>query len=237
MPAWDYSGYSNTSNKSTTTGGGNTNRERGIQRNQTQKVSKKTKTGGDDHRTTRNSQTHFINTKMPPMQSPLHNTLTGKLLTGAANALDSITGASVKNRAFFDNNYDRIRANKSNLNLPDKATFDALPLSEKQALYRETRLDIMRNNQNPLGEPLGDGGGANQTLLSKQPTSGVVTGDGIVGPIVGSNAIKTAEEIEEEKKESGIILAKKRGRSQMIKTSSTGLDDEDDLIMKKTLLG
>ena len=223
------------SNKSTTTGGGNTNRERGIQRNQTQKVSKKTKTGGEDHRTTRNSQTHFINTALPPMEQ---KTLAGKLLQGAANALDSVTGASVKNRAFFDKNYDRIRANKTNIGLPDKATFDALPLSEKQALYRATRLDIMRNNQNPLGEPLRDGGGANQTLLSQEPKSGVVTNDGIVGPIVGSNAVKTPEEIQAEKnKEGGIILAKKRGRSEMIKTSSTGLMDDEDVIMRKTLLG
>jgi len=222
------------SNKSTTTGGGNTNRERGIQRNATQKVSKKTKTGGD-HRTTRDSQKHFINTELPPIEQ---KTLAGKILQGAAKGLDSITGASVKNRAFFDKNYDRIRANKSNIGLPDKATFDALPLSEKQALYRATRLDIMRNNQNPLGEPMGDGGGANQTLLSQEPKSGVVTGDGIVGPIVGSNAVKTPEEIQEEKnKEGGIILAKKRGRSEMIKTSSKGLMDDEDVIMRKTLLG
>ena len=229
------------SNKSTTTGGGSTNRERGIQRNQTQKVSKKTKTGGDDHRTTRNSQTHFINTKMPPMEkSVLDNTLFAKVGSAIASGLDSVTNASVKNRAFFDKNYDRIRANKTNIGLPDKATFDALPLSEKQALYRATRLDIMRNRQNPLGEPLGDDGrgGANQTLLSQEPTSGVVTNDGIVGPIVGSNAVKSAEEIQAEKnKEGGIILAKKRGRSEMIKTSSQGLMDDEDIIMRKTLLG
>lgn len=230
-----FGGSHSHSNKSTTTGGGNTNRERGIQRNQTQRVSKKTKTGGDDHRTTRNSQTHFINTKMPPMKT---YTLTGKLLQGFGNALDSVTGASVKNRAFFDKNYDRIRANKSNLNLPDKATFDALPLSEKQALYRATRLDIMRNNQNPLGEPMGGGGDGNQTLLSQEPAAGVVTSDGIVGPIIGSNAVKSPEEIQAEKnKEGGIILAKKRGRSEMIKTTARGLTDEDDIIMRKQLLG
>jgi hypothetical protein len=84
---------------------------------------------------------------------------------------------------------------------------------------------------------MGDGG-ANQTLLSQEPKSGVVTGDGIVGPIVGSNAVKSAEEIQAEKnKEGGIILAKKRGRSEMIKTTSKGLMDEDDLIQRKQLLG
>ena len=222
------------SNKSTTTGGGNTNRERGIQRNQTQKVSKKTKTGGD-HRTTRDSQKHFINTELPPMKT---YTITGKLLQGAAKGLDSITGASVKNRAFFDKNYERIRTNKTNIGLPDKATFDALPLSEKQALYRATRLDIMRNNENPFGEPMGDRGDGNQTLLSQEPPAGVVTSDGIVGPIIGSNAVKSPEEIQAEKnKEGGIILAKKIGRSRMIKTSAKGLTDDEDIITRKQLLG
>ena len=86
------------------------------------------------------------------------------------------------------------------------------------------------------GNPIGsNGGGADNTLLSKEPTSGVVTSDGVVAP---GAIVKTKEEIQEEKnKEGGIILAKKRGRSEMIKTSSTGLEDEDDLIMKKTLLG
>lgn len=90
------------------------------------------------------------------------------------------------------------------------------------------------------GNPISQGGGGdgNQTLLSQEPKSGVVTGDGIVGPIIGSNAVKTAEEIQAEKnKEGGIILAKKRGRSEMIKTSSKGLMDEDDIIMRKQLLG
>ena len=86
------------------------------------------------------------------------------------------------------------------------------------------------------GNPIGsNGGGADNTLLSQEPTSGVVTSDGVVAP---GTIVKTKEEIQEEKnKEGGIILAKKRGRSEMIKTSSTGLEDEDGLIMKKTLLG
>ena len=65
-----------------------------------------------------------------------------------------------------------------------------------------------------------------------------MTSDGIVGPIIGSNAVKSAEEIQAEKnKEGGIILAKKRGRSEMIKTDAKGLMDEDDIIMRKQLLG
>ena len=86
------------------------------------------------------------------------------------------------------------------------------------------------------GNPISQGGGdANQTLLSQEATSGVVTSDGVIAP---GSIVKTKEEIQEEKnKEGGIILAKKRGRSEMIKTSSTGLMDDEDVIMRKTLLG
>ena len=90
------------------------------------------------------------------------------------------------------------------------------------------------------GNPIGGGNDRdpNQTLLSKEPTSGIVTSDGIVGSIAGSNAVKTPEEIQEERnKESGIILAKKKGRSEMIQTSSKGLMDEDEIINRKQLLG
>ena len=78
------------------------------------------------------------------------------------------------------------------------------------------------------GNPLSQGGGGgDQTLLSQEPPAGVVTSDGIVGPIIGSNAVKSPEEIQAEKnKEGGIILAKKRGRSEMIKTTAKGLMDE-----------
>ncbi len=90
------------------------------------------------------------------------------------------------------------------------------------------------------GNPISQGGGGdgNQTLLSQEPAAGVVTSDGIVGPIIGSNAVKTAEEIQAEKnKEGGIILAKKIGRSRMIKTSAQGLTDDEDIITRKQLLG
>ena len=90
------------------------------------------------------------------------------------------------------------------------------------------------------GNPISQGGGGdgNQTLLSQEPAAGVVTSDGIVGPIIGSNAVKTQEEIQAEKnKEGGIILAKRIGRSRMIKTSAQGLTDDEDIITRKQLLG
>ena len=59
------------------------------------------------------------------------------------------------------------------------------------------------------GNPTPGGGGNdnNNTLLSQAPTSGVVTNTGIVGPIVGSNAVKTPEEIkkEEERKKQKLV--------------------------------
>ena len=80
-----------------------------------------------------------------------------------------------------------------------------------------------------------NGGGADNTLLSQEPTSGIVTSDGVVAP---GSVVKTKEEIQEERnKESGIILAKKKGRSEMIQTSSKGLMDEDEIINRKQLLG
>tara|TARA_X000001382_G_scaffold43941_2_gene29682 strand:+ start:2259 stop:2915 length:657 start_codon:yes stop_codon:yes gene_type:complete len=80
-----------------------------------------------------------------------------------------------------------------------------------------------------------NGGGADNTLLSQEPTSGIVTSDGVVAP---GSVVKTKEEIQTERnKEGGIILAKKKGRSEMIQTSSKGLMDEDEIISRKQLLG
>ena len=58
-------------------------------------------------------------------------------------------------------------------------------------------------------------------ISSQAPTSGVVTNTGIVG----SNAMKTPEEIKKERREkaeTGLIAAKRRGRSETILSGSTG---------------
>ena len=66
------------------------------------------------------------------------------------------------------------------------------------------------------GNPTGGGGNDNNNTKLPKPTSGVVTNTGIVG----SNAMKTPEEIkkEEEKKKqnTGIILAKRRNNINWI---------------------
>ena len=117
----------------------------------------------------------FIHSKMPPMKGvPPH-------LAAIGGVLDSVTGASVKNRAFFVKNYERIRSNKKYL--PSKVEFESMSLADKQKLYRKTRLDIMRSNQNPFGEtePGGNGGPpvkkvvGGQTILAAAPTEAEVS--------------------------------------------------------------
>ena len=193
-----------------------------VQHSPTKTKTKTTVTKSNDHRTTVNAQKHFINTKLPPMK-----TTTGSMAL-VANILDSFTGASVKNRAFFDKNYKRIRSNKTYL--PTKIEFDALPLADKQKLYRKTRLDIMRSNQNPFGEtePGGNGGPpvkkvvGGQTILAAAPTEAEVS---------QSDATNAAETKLTKRR------VKARGRKMNIYTSSSGKTTDKLILGKKSLLG
>ena len=126
------------------------------------------------------ARSNFINTPIAP---PEQKTLTGKLLQGVASGLDKITNASVKNRRFFDKNYNRIKKNYTNL--PDKEKFDTLPLSEQQKIYSETRFSIMRNNQNPFGENQPDNDGPAPAPI-KKVVGGTTTDDIYVGDAAGS---------------------------------------------------
>jgi len=191
---------------------GNTARERGIQKTKSKPKIKYNTDSSMPHRS------EFVHTKMPPMK-----TTTGSM-AAVASILDSFTGASVKNRAFFDKNYKRIRSNKTYL--PTKIEFDALPLADKQKLYRKTRLDIMRSNQNPFGEtdPGGNGGPpvkkvvGGQTILAAAPTEAEVS---------QSDATNAAETKLTKRR------VKARGRKMNIYAQS-----KDKLTLgKKTLLG
>ena len=177
--------------------------------------------------------------------------------TAASFLSTPLQKGSVITRDFFtDKVLSSKRGDYKNL---DKLKFSSLNKAEQEDIYKEYISNRHDNKIDAYGNPIGgwrkekvkhkraDGtyelrdvwmGGndnnANNTLLSQEPKSGVVTSDGIVG----SNAVITEEELQAKKnKEGGIILAKKRGRSEMIKTSSSGLVDEDNLISKKTLLG
>ena len=217
MPAFDFSGYS--SNKSTTTGGGNTNRERGIQRNQTQTLSpgvrERNKKAMDKVKADRGrDELSNYQVKKVPGVGPVSWIL---------NAGQGLRQKGFEyNRKFYR---EKVLTSKNRGGYVD--TLDSY--SDYMRARGAGTIDAYGNQ---IGS---NGGGADNTVLSQEPTSGVVTSDGVVAP---GAIVKTKEEIQDKKnKESGIILAKKRGRSEMIKTSSTGLEDEDDLIMKKTLLG
>jgi hypothetical protein len=120
-------------------------------------------------------RSEFIHTKMPPMKGVPPG------MKAAGNILDSITGASVKNREFFVKNYERIK--KSKKYLPSKVQFEAMSLVDKQKLYRKTRLDIMRSGQNPFGEdepgrrdgPVVEKFVGGRTILAQAPTEAEVS--------------------------------------------------------------
>ena len=163
-------------------------------------------------------RSEFIHTKMPPMKNvPGHLQIVG-------NILDSFTGASVKNRKFFVKNYERIRSNKKYL--PSKVEFESMSLTDKQKLYRKTRLDIMRSNQNPFGEtePGGNGGPVvkkvvgGQTLLARSPTEAEVS---------QSDATNAAE----------TKLTKRRVKSRGRKMNIYAQAKDKLILGKKTLLG
>ena len=178
-------------------------------------VKTKTKIKTDSSMPHRNE---FIHTKMPPMKGVPPG------LKLAGNILDSFTGASVKNREFFVKNYERIRSNKKYL--PSKVEFESMSLTDKQKLYRKTRLDIMRSNQNPFGEtdPGGNGGPpvkkvvGGQTILAAAPTEAEVS---------QSDAANAAE----------TKLTKRRVKARRRKMNIYAQSKDKLTLGKKTLLG
>ena len=213
--------YGSHSNKSTKTGG-SSNRERGADRNRSQTLSpgvrERNKAAMEKAAKDRDrDKLSNYQVKKVPGVGPVSFIL---------NAGQTLRQKSFEyNRDFFRN---KVLKSKNRGNYEDTFTSYSDYIKARGA----GTIDAYGN---PIGGRDDDN---NRTLLSQEPTAGVVTSDGIVGPIIGSNAVKSAEEIQAEKnKEGGIILAKKRGRSEMIKTSARGLMDEDDIIMRKQLLG
>lgn len=208
--------YGSHSNKKSTTGG-STNRERGADRNRSQTLSPSIMA--------RNTAA-MNKVKAKKGKDKLDNYQVSKVPAYVPGSFILNAGQKFRQKT-FEVNRDYFRKN-----VVGKGGYtDTFDSYETYIKGRSSgTLDAM-------GRPINTGGGNDNTLLSQAPTSGVVTNTGIVG----SNAMKTPEEIkkEEEKKNktSGIILAKRRGRSETILTGSTGLGDEDDLIRRKTLLG
>jgi hypothetical protein len=154
-----------------------------------------------DHRTTVQGDKHFINTKITK----------GNLNTWYTKILEDVTGASVKNRASFINNYERIRSNKSYL--PTKQQFSLLSLEQKQDLYQKTRRDIMRSNQNPFGETQDI---HRPDIVIPKSTQGTQ----------GTQETTGGQDISPEKKEELIARGAGTKKSSTIMTSVAGLEEE-----------
>ena len=184
------------------------------------KVSSKTKSATSlDHRTTVQGDKHFINTKITK----------GNINTWWSNILEDVTGASVKNRSFFINNYERIRSNKSYL--PTKQQFDLLSLEQKQDLYQKTRRDIMSSNQNPFGEYEVGGHGPDKVIpKSTQETQETQETQATQGTTGG-------QDISPEKKEELIVRGAGTKKSDTVLTSMRGLDDELEANVSQAKLG
>ena len=150
----------------------------------------------------------FVNFKTEP------NKFTPVTMQIAGKVLDSLTGATKKNRQFLVDNYDRIG---KNYNLPDRATFKKMSLEEKNKTYSTMRTDFQRKNLDPFGERSigGDGGNNTPTVIKKN---------------IGGNTIQTTAPTEAEVSQSeaanadaAALKVKKRGRSQSIMTGARGV--------------
>ena len=212
--------YGSHSNKKTTTGG-STNRERGADRNRTQTLSPDVRA---------RNKARMDKAKQEQGKAALDNYQVKKVpgfgpVSFVLNAAQDLRQKGFEyNRKFFR---EKVLTSKNRGNYVDT-------LDSYSAYIRGRGAGTIDAYGNPLSQG-GGGGDANQTLLSQEPKSGVVTSDGVIAP---GSIVKTKEEIQEERnKESGIILAKKKGRSEMIQTSSKGLMDDEDVMMRKTLLG
>ena len=202
--------------------GGSTNRERGADRNRSQTLSPGVKA---------RNKAAMEKAAKDRDRDKLSNYEVGKVpgfgpVSFILNAGQTLRQKSFEyNRKFFR---EKVLTSKNRGNFEDTFTSYSNYIKGRGA----GTIDAYGN---PIGGRDNDN---NRTILSQEPAAGVVTSDGIVGPIIGSNAVKSPAEIQAEKnKEGGIILAKKIGRSRMIKTSAQGLTDDEDIITRKQLLG
>ena len=158
----------------------------------------------------------FINTKITK----------GNTDTWWSTILDNVTGASVKNRSFFINNYEKIKSNKPYL--PTKQQFSLLTLEKKQDLYQKTRRDIMSSNQNQFGETESGGNGDN-----RPPVERVVGGQTILAAAPTEAEVSQSDATNAAETKLTARRVKKRGRKMNIYTQS-----KDKLTLgKKSLLG
>ena len=185
-----------------------------------------------DHRTTVQGNKHFINTKITK----------GNLNTWYTKILDDVTGASVKNRAFFIKNYKRIKGTQSYL--PSTEKFNLLSLEQKQDLYQKTRRNIMRGNLDPFGEKsLLENAGTQQDIerrRKEQATTQDTTQASSSTLLAGSPTDSELSQSDATNAAGTELTAKrikKRGRKINVYTSSSGKTSDKLILGKKSLLG
>ena len=149
----------------------------------------------------------------------------------ANDVLNSVTGATKKNKEFMLDNYSKI---DKNYKLPDRATFDKMDVKAQSKTYTDMRQNFALNNKNPLGEKqIGrDDGDIPQGIeLAKSATgSATISGPGeIQKKAANTTAIKMSAAQTN-------ISNKRKGRISTNVTAKKSLA-KNYTLSKKSLLG
>jgi hypothetical protein len=211
---------------------GNTARERGIQKSQSNYVSKAKVTSKVTSTASNTGLTleerNALEFKKPSPKKGGFNTLTTILTKGIVEGLNDITRADKKNWDFvFDpKNFTRIRANKKDLKLPDLKTIANMEPADIRKIYGNIRSSIMSNRENSLGEPM-------EVHHDKPPVKKVVGGQTILAAapteaeVSQSDATNAAE----------TKLTKRRVKARGRKMTAYAQSKDKLILGKKSLLG
>ena len=176
---------------------------------------------------TKKSKVSFLNYK-PTKKGP-------PTMVIANNVLNSITGATKKNKQFMLDNYERI---SKNYTLPDKSIFDKLDVKAQEKTYTAMRQNFALNNKNPLGEK--QIGGDNASIIKPLTTN--TTTAAAMSPTKTEVSQATATDATATTLQESLATKKKKikakGRSVTILNKAKGISLDEDLILSdKSLLG
>jgi len=176
---------------------------------------------------TKKSKVSFVNYK-PTKKGPPSMVI-------ANDVLNSVTGATKKNKEFMLDNYSKIN---KNYKLPDRAIFDKMDVKAQNKTYTAMRQNFALNNKNPLGETQigGDGGSAIAPLTTTTTTAAAMS------PTKTEVSQATATDATANTLQENLATKKKKtkaqGRSMTILTSSKGVTSDQGLTLSnKSLLG
>ena len=180
-----------------------------------------------DNSNTKKSKVSFVNYK-PTKKGP-------PTMVIANNVLNSITGATKKNKQFMLDNYERI---SKNYTLPNRTIFDKLDVKAQEKTYTAMRQNFALNNKNPLGEK--QIGGDNASIIKPLTTN--TTTAAAMSPTKTEVSQATATDATATTLQESLATKKKKtkaqGRSMTILTSSKGVTSDQGLTLSnKSLLG